>query len=740
MTILSEKIAFLNQVSLVSVRESSEAGIVEKFTLAGKKIFEADFGFAWVNVPGSENFILAYKCPDVPYQPLPPRSRGLNFSVMTTREPLLVADINMEESIREDARPYMQSVAIIPMVYKDNIFGNILFCFKKKHEFTEEEKDLCMFIGNGASQAIAMHRLIATEESAKQEALSHQNRFKALIENSYDAIVLIGSEGQVAYVSPSTSRISGYGPEELMGKKIEDIVFEEDKKNIQKVLSEALQNHNTSNYLEFRYKHKDGSWRWMESTWVNMLKDPSVHSIVGNARDITERKIAEETIKQQALQDPLTSLPNRQELDVRLHMVYENAKRYRQMFAVLFVDLDRLKNINDTLGHNVGDTLLKVVAARFVGSVRGEDTVARLGGDEFVILLSEIHSAKDAVNVVEKILKTVRLPVQISNFTLHPTVSIGVAIYPHDSDDAETLLKYADIALYKSKQNGRNRYTMYDETMDRHTSERYVLENELRQALVEGQILLHYQPIINLKTNRVSAVEALARWNHPTRGLLNPHEFIPLAEETGLILALDEYVLKQACLQHKFWQSLNLPKFRIAVNVSAQQFSESNFIPQLDHLAKTLDLDLFSLDLEITETLAMSNLELTTYNLKSLKKMGIHITLDDFGTGYSSLSYLKRFPINNLKIDKSFVRQCITNEQDASIIRTIIAIAHNLDMKVIAEGVETDQQLKFLENLNCNAAQGFLINRPMPAENIPVWFEERLKRSVISVQNVKAEI
>jgi len=327
------------------------------------------------------------------------------------------------------------------------------------------------------------------------------------------------------------------------------------------------------------------------------------------------------------------------------------------------------------------------------------------------------------------------MPVQIEKHTFYPSVSIGIAVFPHDGENRDTLKRHADAALYRTKENGRNSYSLYDSSKDTYTEEKLDTENELRQAIELNEILLYYQPIISLKTGKVVALEALARWQHPQKGLLQPKDFIPLAEDCDLILPLSRYILKAACRQYKAWQASEFPKFRIAVNVSAKSFAEEEFISQLGAFLEEFSCQPDALEIEITESLAMGNLELSEFHLRELKKMGVKITIDDFGTGYSSFNYLKRFPFHNLKIDRSFIRHCITNEHDAGITRAIISMAHSMSIKVVAEGVETDQQLNFLSGLGCDAAQGFFIAKPMKAEEVGKWLEDRgLKKKTVTQQ------
>ena len=715
---LSEKISLLNETMLECLREDDEQKIVQAFTEVGIKITGADFGFVWLKASDETDFKLIYKSEGLPYEPLPPRHHGKNYNAFKNGEPYFESEIE-KISDEYDVSPYMKSFVIIPISYRGTVYGNIVLCFKNQQTFPE--RSLYGFLGNGAAQAITINRLIKSEHHARVAAEKQGARFQALIENSFDAIVLIDQGGLIVDASPSVSRMTGYLAGNLLGRNIGEFIHVEDTPIVSGHMKRTLQNPGTRYTIEFRYLHEDGSWRWMESTGVNMLSNPNVGSIVANIRDITDRKTSEATIRHQAFHDPLTDLPNREEMRAKLDQALETAKRKQHMLAVMFVDMDRFKKINDNLGHATGDMLLKIIASRFLAVLRAEDVVSRFGGDEFIILLSEIHSSKDAVQVADKILKAISLPVQIGEHKLHPTVSMGIAVYPHDGDDGDTLKKHADIALYKAKQRGRNRFELYEHSLEVYASEKFKMESELHLALSRNEITLYYQPIVNLKNGSVVSVEALARWQHPERGLLLPGEFIPLAEESGLIVQLDECVMQMACQQLKVWQTAGLPHFRMAVNLSAQQFAQPDFISKLQTCLKKSGLDGEQLEMEITESLAMTDLEMALVSLKTLKKMGIYITIDDFGTGYSSLNYLKHFPIHSLKIDRSFVRQCITSSQDASIVRTIVAMAHNLNLKVIAEGVETDQQLGFLKSVGCNAAQGFCIARPMPAEQIPVW-------------------
>jgi diguanylate cyclase len=438
---------------------------------------------------------------------------------------------------------------------------------------------------------------------------------------------------------------------------------------------------------------------------------------------------AEEMFRHQAHYDPLTDLPNRTMFQDHLTLTLSHANRFHKMLAVLFVDLDRFKTIVDTLGHAVGDQLLRAVAQRLKGCLEDGYTLARLGGDEFVILLPEITRADKAVKLAHTLLELLKPAFQFSAQELHVTASIGISLYPYDGEDAETLLKNADTALYRAKEQGRNNYQLYTPAMNARAFERLALENSLRKALERKEFLLHYQPQVDVRTGMIVGAEALIRWQHPDLGIVHPSEFIPLAEETGLIVPLGEWVLKTACTQAKAWQEAGLAPFTMAVNLSARQFLQHDLT---DIIARTLSetgLGAQWLEIEITESVAMQNADYTIVILRDLKEMGVLISMDDFGTGYSSLSYLKKFPINTLKMDQSFVRDIVTDASDAAIANAVIILAHSLGLGVVAEGVETLEQEKFLREHQCDRIQGFLYSTAVAPPHFETLLREWIQKT-----------
>lgn len=448
-------------------------------------------------------------------------------------------------------------------------------------------------------------------------------------------------------------------------------------------------------------------------------------ALLGFAIDITERKRSEKRAEHLATHDSLTQLPNRSLLHDRLAHAIAHASRSGRMIAVMFLDLDRFKLINDSLGHTAGDSLLVAIAQRLKCAVREGDTVARQGGDEFVVVLEEITGTEDATRIAEQIIRAVSQPVSLSGHDLTVSTSVGISLYPKDEQDPDTLLKDADTAMYLAKELGGNTFQFFDKAMNAQVLGRLLIENGLRQALEKGEFVLHYQPIVDLRSGRVQAVEALVRWTHPEKGLILPLEFIPIAEETGQIIKIGSWVLRKACQQCRQWQEMGLPKVRMSVNLSVQQLVSPGLAGTIGAVLKETGLEPGLLELEITETELMQDVGRAVNTLHELSATGVTLAIDDFGTGYSSLSYLKALPIHTLKIDRSFVRDVVEDGNDAAIVSATIAMAHNMGLRVIAEGVQTAQQLGFLQQHQCDEAQGYFFSSPITAEAMGQRLRER---------------
>jgi diguanylate cyclase (GGDEF)-like protein/PAS domain S-box-containing protein len=475
---------------------------------------------------------------------------------------------------------------------------------------------------------------------------------------------------------------------------------------------------------EFRIVLADGSTRNISSAQKVVLdRDGKVCRLIGVNVDVTDRKLAEEALRSSearmthlAEHDFLTGLPNRMLLNDRIGRTIELARRNRKKAAVLFLDMDGFKHINDSLGHPTGDMLLQAIGKSLVECVRTADTVSRQGGDEFIVLLPEVEHPEGTIAAAKRMLEAVASVHSIAQTDLQITCCIGVSIYPDDGLDAETLIKRADIALYQAKENGQSNYQFFRPEMNVRAIERQSIEQDLRRALSRHEFVLHYQPVVNLKTQAITGAEALIRWNHPTRGLIPPGEFIPIAEDSGLILPIGSWVLEESCRQVRAWMDAGLPEMTMAVNVSALQFQSGNFTEDLFAILFNIGLDPKFIELEVTESLLMKRPDFAASVLHMLREKGVQVAIDDFGTGYSSLSYLSKLPLDTLKVDQSFVRQITTTPNGTSIVAAIIAMGQNLRLRVIAEGVETVEELNFLQGLGCDEAQGYLFSRPVTSD------------------------
>ncbi len=569
--------------------------------------------------------------------------------------------------------------------------------------------------GGNVIGSIGVHNEVTERRMAEEALRESEARYRLMAENSTDVISRTSSRGILLYASEASRRLLGYEPAELVGHSFYEFLFDADREEVRHLSSLIHESGPTT--FAYRVVKRDRSLAWFETTSrsVRDVMTGKVREIIGVSRDVTERKKVEEQIEHQAYHDALTGLPNRRLFRDRLTVALAHARRMKHPLAVMFLDLDRFKVVNDTLGHSVGDELLKTVGTRLLASLREEDSIARMGGDEFTVLLADLRTPDHAAKIAQKVLETVAQPQKINGTELFITTSIGIALFPSDGDTAEALLANADHAMYRAKDAGRNSYQMFTPAMNSRALERLSLENDLRHSLERNELELYYQPQINIASGRVTGVEALLRWNRPGFGLVGPMNFIPIAEETQLIVPIGEWVIREACRQAKAWQGDRGPGFRMAVNLSPRQFQHSDLPLVIASALSSSGLAPGDLELEITESLAMQNTARTIQTLQRLREMGVQIAIDDFGTGHSSLNYLRSFPIDSVKIDQEFVQEIEVSAADRAIVSAVIGMARGLRLRVIAEGVETDRQLEFLREQGCEEVQGFLFGEPVPA-------------------------
>lgn len=727
----NEELAALHETTLGLINRLDSENLLESLVARAAALLGTPHGYMYVVEPGTRRMailagtgLFANRLGDrLNY------NEGLGGRVWATGVPIALEDYRTWPG-RRSGFDELHAVVCIPLRVGEDIVGVLGLAYPPDGRTfgPDEVAFLCRFgqlaslaLGNARLYAEAQQELVVRKRA--EEALSvSERRYRQLFERNLAGVYRSTPDGRILDCNDALVKILGCDSrQDLMGRRASEFYWNaEDRKDM---LTDLRQQHSVTN-SEIRLKRKDGSPVWVldSATLIeggNNGDGPGV--MEGTIIDITERKLLEEQLLHQAFHDPLTDLPNRSLFMDRLEHALVRAGRSTTEVAVLFLDLDEFKVINDSLGHKVGDQLLIAVGRRIETCIRAGDTVARLGGDEFTVLLEDVEAVREAVEIAERIANELQRPFHVEGQDLFITTSVGIALSGPGHDQPTDLLRNADIAMYEAKKAGKARYALFEPGMNSRLWERMQTETELRRALEHNEFTVHYQPVVELETGRVMELEALVRWQHPTRGLVAPAEFIPVAEESGLILPLGEWVLREACRHMRGWQQKqgrDDAPLLLSVNLSPRQFRHPRLVEDIVESLEETGLDPRHLKLEITESVALDNTEATIATLRDLRSLGISIAIDDFGMGYSALSYLKRYPVDTLKLDRSFVDGMGHDIEDTAIVNAVIAFARTLSLSVTAEGIETVEQLTQLQSLGCDQGQGYYFAKPMTAEAV----------------------
>jgi len=640
---------------------------------------------------------------------------------------LLLLDLNMPGMSGFDVIDYIVEHNVpskVIVVSGDASFDSAKEALKKgAHDFVKKPyapDELLNTIKNAASKKALedSHKVMSTKLSESE----YLHRF--IVDHSPDIVFMLDTDGRFTFLNDTVYKTLGFSKNDLLGQHYSKIVSGQSKEQAQFVFTERRAGERKSRNIELKLKCQgESEYRYFDTTSMSIMLNQSDHNTDGQfqgtygvARDITEKKQAQEVINFQAYHDLLTNLPNRALMEDRLQIAITQSKRNNQKLAVMFLDLDRFKWVNDTMGHTMGDRLLQAVSQRLESCLRSGDTLARFGGDEFTLVLPQVKQREDASIIAEKVLNEFKTPFMIDEHELFVSASIGIAVYPEAGTCMESLIKSADLAMYCVKERGKNGFEFYSEEMSGISNSKLMMERDLRKALINGDLRVCYQPQVNAETEEIVGFEALVRWEHAENGLVFPDEFIPIAEETGLILEVGNFVMETACKDLAEWRASGIDNIRVSINFSAPQVDQDDFIDRIVQTLQKYNLPGSALEVEITENIIMNDMAHVIQKLRKLTTLGIKIAVDDFGTGYSSLSYLQHFPVNTLKIDKSFVNSIHVNKGGTSIVNAIVAMAQGLNLNLIAEGVETDPQLEYLKSLGCAEIQGWLFGKAESAE------------------------
>ena len=705
----------LNKVTVASaVKAQGVEDIVKLVLNVAISGLLADFGYCHViNEQGGFEFM--YKTPKTPFLPRIPRPFGTIAETVKSGEPKFLNHINKMVGVKAEAKRYIRSAVVIPMVYRRSNIGAIVICYKNVHNFTTEEKIFANFIANSSTQAIIINRLYRNLDN-----------FKTTLDTTLDSVLMFDPEThRITYANVGSLKWFDTKASALKRKPIYELFPTSARKKLHSTIIQLKQSEKSATVMEVRFRSGKGA-RVEGEMFLQYIKNPErERRFIAIIRDISERKRAEREIHKSAYLDGLTRIPNRALFMRKLEEALDRSKSSKEEFAVMFIDLDRFKFINDILGHSAGDELLIAVATRLRRALKKGDLVARMGGDEFVVLVRFPSGLDPSITIAKRIHQSFELPFRLAGQEVYVNASIGISIYPRDGEDMHSLLKNSDTALYRAKEEGGTFQLYHRSTPIQLRQHNLALDSQLRKALRSDQFEVYFQPHVSIGSRRVVGYEALIRWNHPKLGLLTPDKFISQAEETGLITAMDAQVLAKALIHHKEFKKVARDKMMLSLNLSMRSLLKPGLTDQVKQALETAKVHPKEVKFELTETMVMRNVEFSMGVLQSLKNMGVRCLIDDFGMGYTSISYLKRLPVEIVKIDKSFVEGIGIDEQDEAIVSAIISLAHKMGYSVIAEGVQTEKQLDFLEEHWCEFAQGNLFSEPLPARLMHEWLQAK---------------
>ncbi|HXF51408.1 MAG TPA: EAL domain-containing protein [Dehalococcoidia bacterium] len=702
--------------------------MVDLYNAAGDEVVERA-----INLARYSDTAVAASIKEQRFDQPPPGTPRLGVALARSGRPLLMPDVNDDAAWSERSmfvtagdpgalrkfyeRAHIVSTGVFPIVFQNEVLGAVSFSACTPHAFDSSEVEFLQALVSQAATVIKGLRLYQELLESREEIHRREEWFRSLVQNACDLITVIDPDTTIRYQSPSSARILGYDPEAVVGHTITEAVHPDDAERLRAAVQEMMERPREAVAAEIRLRRIDGSWRHVEFTGADLRENPAIDGIVLNGRDVTERKLLELQLQHQALHDPLTRLANRRRFIDRLEHALLRLERAGGALALLFMDLDDFKRVNDSLGHSAGDRLLTDVAERVQGCLRSVDTVARLGGDEFAVLLEDLHDLDEAAVVADRILQALRAPFTLADNEVLVRASIGIAYTEAGKRraDAETLMQEADTAMYAAKAHGKGRFQVFEEAMQASMLHRLELLADLRRAVERGEFVVHYQPIMSLKKGGLFGFEALVRWRHPDRGMVPPLDFIPLAEESGLIVPLGHWVLSEACAQAAQWRQKypDSGAWAMSVNVSARQLQHAGFAGDVARVLRDTGLPPDALILELTESAVMRDMRGMLSAVRELKDLGVRLAVDDFGTGYSSLNCLREFPFDFLKIDKAFIDDLGEQASDREIAQVIVRLGKMFDLELVAEGIEREAQLSRLRRMSCGLGQGYLFAKPL---------------------------